>query len=338
VPLLARRRAEVPPGTADDSRMMAAALGLARRGAGRTGSNPNVGCLIVKDGRLLGRGWTQDGGRPHAEAVALAGAGDAARGATAFVTLEPCAHESDRGAPCADSLIAAGIARAAVAMPDPDPRTAGLGIARLKAAGIQVSENVLRADAERELAGFSGRLAHGRPELVLKLALSLDGRLAQVDGTSQWITGGPARAYGHALRASADMILVGGGTFRADAPLLTSRLPGNSAPQPLRAVLTEAAVPEGFHRIANLPSLDSFATARGVNRILCEGGGRLAAALLAADRVDRLVLLRAPILIGDGIGLEGFAPASLAEAHGQWALEERRPLGLDLLECYARAR
>lgn len=326
------------PGAADDARMMGAALALARRGAGRTGSNPNVGCLILKDGRIVGRGWTQDGGRPHAEAMALAEAGKAARGATAFVTLEPCAHESHRGQPCADSLIAAGIARAVVAMPDPDSRTTGLGIGRLKAAGVAVVEHVLRADAERELAGFAGRLAHGRPELTLKLALSLDGRLARADGTSQWITGGPARAYAHALRAAADLILVGGGTLRADSPQLTARIPGSTAPQPLRAVLSAQAVPDGFCRIASLADLDSFATGHGVNRILCEGGGRLAAALLAADRVDRLVLLRAPILIGDGIGLEGLAPGSLAETHGRWMPEDRRPLGPDLLECYARAR
>ncbi len=318
--------------------MMSAALALARRGAGRTGSNPNVGCLIVKDSRIQGRGWTQDGGRPHAEAMALAEAGEAARGATAFVTLEPCAHESRRGPPCADSLIAAGIGRAVVAMPDPDPRTAGAGIARLKAAGVLVTENALRTEAERELAGFSGRIARCCPELTLKLALSLDGRLARADGKSQWITGDPARAYAHALRAGADLVVVGGGTLRADTPQLTVRLPGSSAPQPLRAVLTSRAVPEGFHRLESLSALDRFATERGINRILCEGGGQLAAALLAADRVDRLVLLRAPILIGNGIGLEGFAPESLAQTHGRWALEDRRQLGLDLLECYARAR
>jgi len=318
--------------------MMAAALGLARRGAGRTGSNPNVGCLILKDGRVIGRGWTQGGGRPHAEAIALAQAGGAAREATAFVTLEPCAHASERGPPCADSLIVAGIARTVVAMADPDQRTRGLGIARLKAAGVAVTEHVLRAEAERELAGFSRRLADGRPELTLKLALSLDGRLARADGASQWITGEPARAYAHALRAAADMVLVGGRTFRADGPQLTARVPGNTAPQPLRAVMTVQPVPEGFHRIAGLSDLDAFATECGINRILCEGGGRLAAALLAADRVDRLVLLRAPILVGDGIGLEGFATESLAQTHGRWALEDRRLLGLDLLECYARAR
>jgi diaminohydroxyphosphoribosylaminopyrimidine deaminase/5-amino-6-(5-phosphoribosylamino)uracil reductase len=320
-----------------DARFMAAALALARRGRGRTGANPNVGCLLVQGERVVGRGWTQDGGRPHAEAMALAEAGDAARGATAYVTLEPCAHESARGAACAGALVAAGIGRCAVALVDPDERTAGKGIAALKAAGIAVAEGVLEAEARRELAGFAGRLAAGRAELTLKLALSLDGRVAMRGGHSQWITGEVARAHAHALRAEADLVVVGGGTLRGDSPLLTARLPGSTAPQPLRAVLTAGPVPEGFTALASLEGLDAFAAANGVNRILCEGGGGVASALLAADRVDRLLLLRAPILIGDGIGLEGLHPAGLAETHWRWRLEERRALGLDLLESYARA-
>ncbi len=311
---------------------MAAALALARRGRGRTGANPNVGCLLVKDGRVIGRGWTQDGGRPHAEATALAAID--ATGATAYVTLEPCAHESPRGPACADTLIAAGIARCVVAMEDPDPRTTGKGIARLNAAGIEVTENVLTAEAKRELAGFTARLAKGRPELTLKLALSLDGRLAMADGRSQWITGEPARFYAHQLRAESDLVIVGGGTLRGDAPALTNRLPGSTSPQPLRAILTSGQVPAGFHAIPTLEALDSFATERGVNRILCEGGGALASSLLAANRVDRLVILRAPILIGHGIGLEGLNPATLADTHGWWETEERRALGIDQLEVY----
>ena len=317
---------------------MAAALALARRGAGRTGPNPNVGCLIVAEGAIVGRGWTQDGGRPHAEAVALGEAGDLARGATAVVTLEPCAHDSLRGPPCADSLIAAGIGRAVVAMPDPDARTAGLGIARLRKAGVAVTEGVLQAEAQAMLAGFSGRLLRRRPELTLKLALSLDGRLARADGTSQWITGAPARAYAHGLRAEADMLLVGGGTLRADSPQMTARIAGSTAPQPMRAVMTSGPVPQGFTAIASLAELDRIASDEGINRILCEGGGGLAASLLAADRVDRLILMRAPILIGNGIGLEGFGSGSLDSTHGRWALEDRRALGVDLLECYARVR
>ena len=319
-----------------DARLMGVALALARRGRGRTGANPNVGCLLVKDGLIVGRGWTQDGGRPHAEAMALAEAGDRARGATAYATLEPCAHESQRGPACADTLISAGIARCVVAMTDPDPRTAGRGIAALKTAGIAVTEGVLEPEARRELTGFTRRLSGGRPQLTLKLALSLDGRVAMVDGTSQWITGEPARHFAHALRAEADLILVGGGTLRADRPQLTNRLPGSTAPQPLRAALTGGTAPQGITALPSLDALDAFAQAHSVNRILCEGGGGLAAALLSDDRVDHLVLLRAPILIGHGIGLEALHPASLADTHGRWQLEDRRPLGADLLEQYRR--
>lgn len=315
---------------------MAAALALARRGRGRTGANPNVGCLLVKDGLVVGRGWTQDGGRPHAEATALAEAGDRARGATAYVTLEPCAHESPRGPACADTLIAAGIAHCVVAMTDPDPRTAGRGIAALKAAGITQTEGVLEAEAAQELAGFTRRLSGGRPELTLKLALSLDGRLAMKDGTSQWITGEPARLFAHALRAEADLILVGGGTLRSDRPQLTNRLPGSTAPQPLRIALTGGPAPEGITALPSLDALDALCREKQVNRILCEGGGALAATLLAEDRVDRLVLLRAPILMGHGLGLEGLHPPSLADTHGRWQLEDSRPLGMDRLEQYRR--
>ncbi len=313
---------------------MAAALALAVRGRGRTGANPNVGCLLVREGLVVGRGWTADGGRPHAEAMALAAAGDAARGATLYTTLEPCAHQSRRGPPCADSLLAAGIGRAVVAMEDLDPRTSGRGIERLRDGGVAVCVGVGEVAAKEELAGFSGRLMAGRAELTLKLALSLDGRLAMADGASQWITGEVARTFVHRLRAEADMVLVGGGTFRADSPRLDQRLPGNDAPQPLRAVLTAGEVPEGYRAFRSVAELDRFAAAGGVNRILCEGGGGLASSLVAAGRVDRLLLLRAPILIGHGRGLEALCPKSLAECHGRWRLEERRRLGDDVLEVY----
>ncbi len=320
-----------------DARFMAAALALARRGAGRTGASPNVGCLLVADGRIVGRGWTADGGRPHAEARAIADAGPHARGATAYVTLEPCAHESARGEPCAEALVRAGVARVVVAMTDPDPRTAGRGVGRLRAAGLCVTEDVLKARAEAELAGFAGRLRHGRPELTLKLALSLDGRLALADGRSQWITGEAARLYGHALRARADLVLVGGGTLRADAPRLDVRLPGHGGPQPARAALTRGPVPPGWHAFDSLEALVRHAVEAGVNRILCEGGGRLAASLIAADRVDRLILLRAPILIGAGRGLEALALPALDAAHGRWLPDGSQMLGADRLELYRRA-
>lgn len=316
---------------------MAAALALARRAGGRTGANPNVGCLIVRDGIVVGRGWTDDGGRPHAEAMALVEAGSKARGADCYVTLEPCAHESTRGPACADILIAAGVARVCVAMPDPDPRTAGAGIARMRRSGMMVVPDVGRAAAAAELAGFSGRLESGRPELTLKLALSLDGRLARAGGESQWVTGETARLYAHMLRARADLVVVGSGTFAADQPRLTVRLPGYGGPEPLRGIIGRTEAPP-FLGFPSLAALDRFAMEKSINRILCEGGGVLAARLLAADRVDQLVLLRAPILIGDGIGIEGLQPENLAATHGRWRLEDRRSLGIDLLEVYTRRR
>lgn len=320
---------------AQDARWMAAALALARRAAGRTGSNPNVGCLLVRDGAVIGRGWTADGGRPHAEAMALDEAGTTPFGSTAYVTLEPCAHDSRRGPRCSDLLADARVARVVVAMEDPDPRTAGSGIARLRAAGIVLDVGAGAAAAKAELAGFARRMAGGRAELTLKLALSLDGRLAMADGRSQWITGPVARAYAHRLRAMHDLVLVGGGTFRSDSPRLDVRLPGHDGPQPRRAVLSRHPVPAPFLQLADFAALDAL---DGINRILCEGGGALAAALLAEDRVDRLVILRAPILIGAGQGLEAMPLQQLADAHQRWALQERRALGTDQLEVFIRNR
>lgn len=323
---------------ADDLRRMGAALALARRGRGRTGANPNVGAMLWQGGRVVGRGWTRDGGRPHAEAMALAEAGALTHGATLYTTLEPCAHQSARGPDCTGLLIAAGIARAVVAMPDPDPRTAGRGLARLRAAGIAVSADVGRAAAAAELQGFAGRIEHGRPQLTLKLALSIDGRLALASGASQWITGPPARAFAHALRAESDLVVVGHGTVRADQPQLTARIAGSSAPQPIRGCLGRAGAPAGWQQFASITALDAFAAAHGCNRILCEGGGGAAAALLAADRVDRLIVLRAPIIVGAGIGLEQLPLADLGAAHGRWQRARTRALGVDLLEVYARRR
>jgi diaminohydroxyphosphoribosylaminopyrimidine deaminase/5-amino-6-(5-phosphoribosylamino)uracil reductase len=200
-----------------------------------------------------------------------------------------------------------------------------------------VTEGVATAEAEAELAGFAGRLRRGRPELTLKLALSLDGRLALSDGRSQWISGETARLHGHALRARADLMLVGGGTLRADRPRLDVRLPGYRGPQPARAALTSGPVPEGWLRFDSLDALDRHAVETGVNRILCEGGGGLAASLLEADRVDRLVILRAPLLLGAGRGLDRLHTPSLEAAHGRWVPEDSRMLGPDRLELYRRA-
>ncbi|MDO5703955.1 MAG: bifunctional diaminohydroxyphosphoribosylaminopyrimidine deaminase/5-amino-6-(5-phosphoribosylamino)uracil reductase RibD, partial [Paracoccus sp. (in: a-proteobacteria)] len=221
---------------------MAHALRLGRRGLGNTWPNPAVGCVLVRDGRVVGRGWTQPGGRPHAEVMALAQAGDAARGATAYVTLEPCAHFG-RTPPCADALAAAGVARVVTALTDPDPRTAGQGHARLRAAGIAVTENVCATAAAAHQIGFLNRVTLGRPMLTLKLATSLDGRIATASGESQWITGAQARAHVQILRLSHDAIMVGGGTARADRPNLNLRGLGPQR-QPVRIVVSGQPLPD----------------------------------------------------------------------------------------------
>ncbi|WP_371155392.1 bifunctional diaminohydroxyphosphoribosylaminopyrimidine deaminase/5-amino-6-(5-phosphoribosylamino)uracil reductase RibD [Jannaschia sp. 2305UL9-9] len=216
---------------------MAAALALAARGLGRVWPNPAVGCLIVAGGRVVGRARTADGGRPHAETQALTQAGAMARGATAYVTLEPCAHHGQTG-PCADALIAAGIARVVIAQTDPDPRVDGGGIARLRAAGIDVVTGVAEASARALQAGFLSRIQRGRPLVTLKLATTLDGRIATASGESQWITGPEARAHVHAQRACHDAVMVGAGTARQDDPRLTVRGLGEDRPQPVRVVLS----------------------------------------------------------------------------------------------------
>lgn len=215
---------------------MRTALALAARGLGNTWPNPAVGCVLVRDGLVVGRGWTQPGGRPHAEAEALARAGDRACGATAYVTLEPCSHHG-KTPPCAGALIKAGVARVVVACGDSDPRVAGRGIAMLRAAGITVAEGVCEAEALALNEGFFRRIGENRPLVTLKTATTLDGRIASATGASQWITGDAARAWGHRLRASHDAILVGINTALADDPELTCRLPGLAERSPVRVVL-----------------------------------------------------------------------------------------------------
>ncbi len=316
-----------------DADWMAAAIALARRGRPASAPNPNVGCILVKDGRVVARGWTQRGGRPHAEAVALAAAGDAARGATAYVTLEPCAHASPRGPACSDALIAAGVARVVIAAQDPDPRTDGRGIARLQAAGIEVVFNVLPAEARAAMAPWWTRHTEGRPFVTLKLATSLDGAIAMADGSSRWITGDRARAHGHLERASHQAILVGRGTLAADAPRLDVRLPGLEDRSPEKLLLTRGAAPEGWTAVASPEAIDD------VDSLLVEGGAGAASAFLAADRVDRLLLYRAPILIGDGKpALADIGLTDLADAHGRWHLADSRLLGSDRLDVYERVR
>jgi diaminohydroxyphosphoribosylaminopyrimidine deaminase/5-amino-6-(5-phosphoribosylamino)uracil reductase len=312
---------------------MASACALSQRGRGRTAPNPNVGCVLVREGRVVGRGWTQPGGRPHAEAMALAAG--AARGATAYVTLEPCAHESPRGRACADLLIAAGVARVVIARTDPDPRTNGRGAARLRAAGIEVETGVLADEATRAMAGFLTRQALGRPHVTLKLATSLDGCIALASGESRWITGPEARAHGHLERSRVEAILVGRGTFDADAPQLDVRLDGLEARSPRRVLLSRGGAADGWETITSPAAIAGLAR---VDHVLVEGGAETASAFLRADLVDRLLWYRAPIVIGGKPALGDIGLADLAAAHGRWRQRDARALGSDRLEVYERVR
>jgi diaminohydroxyphosphoribosylaminopyrimidine deaminase/5-amino-6-(5-phosphoribosylamino)uracil reductase len=315
---------------------MAEAIALAERGRGRTAPNPHVGCIIVQGDEAVGRGWTQPGGRPHAEQVALDEAGDAARGATVYVSLEPCAHVSTRGPACADLLVAAAPARVVIAAGDPDPRTDGAGIARLEAADIAVEQGLMRDEAEASLAGFLSRIRRGRPYVTLKLAMSIDGRIALPMGESRWITGKAAREDVHRERARADMVLVGRGTLEADQPRLDVRLEGLEDWSPRRAVLTSGAVPDGWESLSEPEAIFSL---HDVNELLVEGGAGAAAAFLAADLVDRLLVYRAPILIGEGKEAVGpLGLASLADAHRRWRLVKSTALGSDRREVYERVQ
>ena len=321
-----------------DHEHMRAALALARRGLGSVWPNPSVGCVLVRDGRVVGRGGTAPGGRPHAEVVALAAAGDLARGSTAYVTLEPCSHHGQT-APCADALIAAGVARVVVALGDPDRRVDGAGIAALRAAGLEVAVGVHSIEARSLQAGFLSRVGIGRPLVTLKLASTLDGRIATRTGESQWITGLEARRAGHALRGQHDAVLAGVGTVQADDPDLTCRIPGYRRNADLRIVVdsrlrtsltsrvvaTAAAVPTWFlHRPDADPDrvvalneagvrlfqvdgadhgIDLAAGmqalgAAGLTRVLVEGGAQIAAALLRAGLVDRIAWFHAPSVMG----------------------------------------
>lgn len=320
---------------AEDARWLAAAAALGERARPLSRPNPGVGALIVRGGSVAGRGWTQGGGRPHAEAMALAQAGDAANGATLYVTLEPCAHLSERGPSCAASIATSGLARVVIGMQDPDLRTAGTGIARLREAGIALVVAGLDPAALR-LEGHAALLGHGRPHVTLKLALSLDGCIALASGESQWITGPVARAHAHRERARADAILVGGATLRTDAPRLDVRLPGLDARAPQRWVLTKGEAPPGWHRLAAPAAIGAM---EQVRYLLVEGGAGAAAAFLAADLVDRLLIYRAPILVGGGRpGVGDIGLASLADAHDRWRLADSRQLGTDRLDVYTRQR
>lgn len=366
--------------TALDAAHMRAALGLARRGLGRVWPNPAVGCVIVApDGRVVGRGWTAPGGRPHAETIALDAAGAAARGATAYVTLEPCAHVGQTPA-CAAELARAGVARVVSTIEDPDPRVAGRGFAMLREAGVTVATGCLPEEAAALNAGFLTRIAIGRPRLTLKLATSIDGRIATGDGESRWITGPLARREVHLMRATCDAILIGAGTARADDPRLDVRNLGLEAAQPVRIVVTGSlALPRESHLGRSAPEaplwlvhhaeadparraawqergatlletpfqpdgqLDLGALMqnlgeRGLTRVLCEGGGRLAGALLAADLVDEIATYTAGLTLGaEAVAAVGAMEISTLALAPRFRLAELRRAGGDACARWLRA-
>ena len=316
---------------------MAEALRLGDRARGQSAPNPNVGCVIVaQGGAVVGRGATARGGRPHAEAEALAQAGDQALGGTVYVTLEPCAHPRPRGPACIGLLLAAKPARVVIALKDPDPRTDGKGIAALREAGIAVTVGIGREAAQRTLSGWLTRIRLGRPQITLKLALSIDGKVALPSGESRWITGEDARRHAHLERARADMILVGRGTYNADRPQLDVRLPGLEDRSPPRALLTRSEPVDGWK---TLHSPEDVYRLQDVNDLLVEGGSATATAFLGQDLVDRILIYRAPIIVGEGKSSFGYVGLdAIADAHGRWALVEEQRLGVDRLEVYERVR
>ena len=316
---------------------MAEALALGEDARGRSAPNPNVGCVIVSSsGKVVGRGATARGGRPHAEAVALAQAGKRATGATVYVTLEPCAHDSPRGPACTELLVKAQPARVVIALKDPDPRTSGKGVRRLRAAGIEVKLGMGREAARRSLAGWLTRLELGRPRITLKLALSIDGKIALPSGESKWITGEDARRHVHLERAHSDMILVGRGTYLADQPGLDVRLPGLEGRSPRRALLTRGESVDGWEILRNPQDVCRL---HDVNDLLVEGGSATATAFLGEDLVDRILIYRAPIIVGEGKSSFGYVGLdAIADAHARWRLVDERRLGVDRLEVYERVR
>ena len=355
---------------------MALALNLGARGLGRVWPNPAVGCVVVADGRIVGRGWTADGGRPHAETMALKQAGEAARGATAYVTLEPCAHHG-KTPPCAETLVNAGVARVVTALEDPDPRVAGRGHAMLRDAGIMVTTGVMKAKALCAHAGFLKRVQEDRPMVTLKLASSFDGRIATTTGESQWITGPEARRMVHLQRARHDAVMVGGGTARADDPMLTVRDLG-IAHQPVRIVASRTLdlplsgnlarsageVPLWLcHGDGADPALASAWSGMGASLIRCatrqgtldpvsiltglgqagltrvfvEGGGAFAASLLRAGMVDELTGFTAGVALG-AEGVPSLGPLGLQRLAlaPRFELVEQRQLGADIMHRWRR--
>lgn len=353
---------------------MAAALALGRRGMGRVWPNPAVGCVIVQGGVIVGRACTADGGRPHAETQALAQAGQAAKGATAYVTLEPCAHHGQTP-PCAQALIDAGIARVVIAAGDPNPLVAGRGVALLQAAGIAVTTGICEDAANRDHAGFFLTQTAQRPFVTLKLASSIDGRIATAAGESQWITGADARRAVHMMRARHDAVMVGAGTMRADDPGLTVRGLGITR-EPVRVVVSRNlnlphdsqlarsardipfwlchgqgadAAPWVARGAKSLPCTISHGqvdpadalrnlAAQGITRVFCEGGGALAASLLGADLVDQLVVFHAGVAIGaEGTPSLAAMGISKLSAAPRFELQSVAAMGGDVQQIWGRA-
>jgi len=316
---------------------MGEALRLGEDARGQSAPNPNVGCLIVSpSARIVGKGATAAGGRPHAEAVALAEAGKRAKDANIYVTLEPCAHQSPRGPACTDLLLEARPARVVIALKDPDPRTSGKGIARLRRAGIEVTLGTCRDAAKHSLSGWLTRLRLGRPRITLKLALSIDGKIALPSGESHWITGEDARRHVHLERAHSDMIVVGRGTYLADQPRLDVRLPGLEERSPRRALLTRGEAVDGWEILKNPQDVCRL---HDVNDLLVEGGSSTATAFLADDLVDRILIYRAPIIVGEGKSSFGYVGLdAIADAHDRWRFVSEERLGVDRLEVYERVR
>lgn len=365
-----------------DQRYMKHALSLASKGLGLVAPNPAVGCVIVRfdedpSGVVVGRGVTQPGGRPHAETEALAQAGEAAKGATAYVTLEPCAHHGETD-PCTEALIKAGIARVVIGCLDPDPRTAGRGAAMLEEFGIEVTKGVLEGEALSLNRGFFSRVQKGRPMVTVKVATSLDGRIATHRGDSQWITSGAARDRGHLLRAMSDAIMIGSNTAMLDNPSLDCRLPGMEERTPIRIVcdgrlrlpltskLCQTAstyrsmlitlessdplrrrafedcgvevltVPIGPNGSLDLTTAMKELAARGLTRILVEGGGHLIASLMNERLVDEVQWFRAPKIIGgDGIAAVQAFGVDHVEDAALLVRQDVQMLGEDLVETYA---
>ena len=316
---------------------MAEAVALGEAARGTTAPNPNVGCVIVSSkGEIVGRGATAPGGRPHAEAVAIGRAGKKAKGSTVYVTLEPCAHQSERGPACSDLLAEAQPARVVIALKDPDSRTAGKGIGRLRESGIEVKLGIGRKAAADSLSGYLTRLKLGRPLVTLKLALSIDGKIALPSGESQWITGEDARRNVHLERSRSDMILVGRGTYLADQPRLDVRLPGLEIRSPRRGLLSRGEAVDGWEMLSSPQDVYRL---HDVNDLLVEGGSATATAFLADDLVDRILIYRAPIIVGEGKSSFGYVGLdAIADAHDRWRPAGEQRLGVDRLEVYERVR